>query len=189
MSRLVSYLSEAREVEWTDFLSLALAKAHLVVEHDADDDLIRAYIDAAFTHLESLTGLTLRRERLVATIDGVRGLRKLTIDRAPTRAAADIVLTITDGNGVELPIIAGSLESGGADGGRPAPLSFTLAAPSVDDLVKVRFEVGYVALPADLKQAALLALGTMYEVRESEVTHRLTSNPTFTRLLANYKRF
>lgn len=70
-------------------ITLARAKAHLRVDHDADDDLINAYIGAATEQAEHVLG------REIVKVNDEKALAE-TVDDVPPAVAAWVCLAVAD---------------------------------------------------------------------------------------------
>jgi uncharacterized phiE125 gp8 family phage protein len=144
------------------------AKAHLSVEHDDDDTMIDAYIDAAIGH-----------------IDGPDGWLGRALGRQTLEARFDTFETAGDDLRLPCkPIV--SLVSIGWTGADRLPRVGDLGAVDlIDDCVipdgmapwsgmrvgsevlKIRYVAGYETLPGPIRAALLLMIGDLYRNRDS----------------------
>ncbi|MBB5322332.1 head-tail connector protein [Marinobacter oulmenensis] len=153
-------------------ITLAEAKAHLRVEHEEEDALIQSLVDAAVLNLEHETGRALRVREETLVLD--RWLNTVVLPWWPVRSVVDITYVDPMGNSQALSSYALDTRK------YPAKLrpAFGEAWPEVIDgheVIEVQVEVGMDALPEDLKRAALLLVGHLYEHREAVVIGTITS--------------
>lgn len=153
-------------------ITLAEAKAHLRVEHEEEDALIQSLVDAAVLNLEHETGRALRVREETLVLD--RWLNTVVLPWWPVRSVVDITYVDPVGNSQTLSSYALDTRK------YPAKLrpAFGEAWPEVIDgheVVEVKVEVGVAFLPEDLKRAALLLVGHLYEHREAVVIGTITS--------------
>ncbi len=175
-------------------VSLDEAKAHLRVDFDDDDTLIKALIQAATQHLDGWTGVlgralvtqTWRQEFQTLSLCGLRlplgpvaSLESVTyIDAAGTTQAlaADQYSLLTDCLGPIVIPLAGA--SWPATARRPNAVAITyIAGTAVADV------------PAPIKWAILLIIGNLYANREAIADKALAALPmAVDALLAPYRR-
>ncbi|MEG6507051.1 head-tail connector protein [Nitratidesulfovibrio sp. 1201_IL3209] len=146
-------------------LSLEAAKAHLRVEHDADDDLITALISAAQAHAEHETGRVLCEATWEWCLQGpLTGPACIPV--APCASCAGVAV-----GGVTVDASAYAFTASGALAGE-SPL-FAALTPGPDfptgDAVTVTVTAGWPdgEVPAAITQWMLVRIGTLYEQREA----------------------
>jgi uncharacterized phiE125 gp8 family phage protein len=148
-------------------LTLPLIKSHLRVTHDAEDDLIQLYADAATRRVEEATGLALRSTALRWTLDRVSG--RLVPPRQPVRSVESI--TYRDPYGVTRPIETEAIDVIQGQPGRIATRSGCW--PATADragAVVVDYTAGFgpeaTDVPAPLRLAVAYLAAQFYEFRE-----------------------
>lgn len=152
-------------------LSLTTAKAHLRVDHAADDVLIQALIDSAVGLAEHLTGRTLGQRTRTHRAAGF-GVY-LALPGAPVSGVTEV--RYLDASGAEQVLDAGQYALECADDWPALVPDFGVAWPAVQpgraDAVRITYTAGYGAgesdVPAAIRQWLLLAIGTWYNLRES----------------------
>lgn len=153
-------------------VSLAEAKAHLNIDHDADDLLVGSFIATATAHLEALIGRALVTQRFELRLPRFpRGAIEIPLppcreivgvaylDRAEDEQALDLATVRVSG--------LGSLDGARVEARLSSPWPSTADHP---EAVKVRFEAGFGAaadVPAALKTALLQHVGSLYLTREA----------------------
>ncbi|NWO05819.1 MAG: phage head-tail connector protein [Alteromonadaceae bacterium] len=149
-------------------ITLAEAKAHLRMEQDftEEDALVQSLVDAAVLNLEHETGRALRLREETRVLD--RWPTTIVLPWWPVRSVVDITYVDPVGNSQTLSSYALDTRK------YPAKLrpAFGEAWPEVIDgheVIEVKVKVGMDALPEDLKRAALLLVGHLYEHREAVV--------------------
>ncbi len=153
-------------------ITLAEAKAHLRVEHEEEDALIQSLVDAAVLNLEHDTGRAFRVREESLVLDSWP--TTLVLPWWPVRSVVSITYVDPLGN-------TQTLENYALDTRRfPAKLrpAYGEAWPEVlpgNGVVEIKLEVGMETLPEDLKRAALLMVGHLYEHREAVVIGTITS--------------
>lgn len=168
-------------------VSLVEAKAHLRVDHTDDDTLITSMIEAATGHLDGWDGVLGRC--LVTQTWEVKYPAWRSSYRLPFPDVQSVALTYTD-------------EDGGTQTVAPSlyrlymrdlrPLS-TFTSPALrdedDEAVTLSVTAGYgdaADVPAAIKAAILLHVGTLYEVRET-MAERLQPTGAYDMLIAPYR--
>ena len=140
-------------------LSLADAKAHLRVQHDAENDLIASLRHAAVGHVERLSGVALASGTWRWSVE--RFTSRIELPIGPVTDVGDV--TYLDAEGTEQIYADARLVNGSA---YPAAGG---SWPSAYERVTVEFTAG-LASPSDapeLLAAAKLLLGHLYENREA----------------------
>ena len=151
-------------------VTLAQAKEHLRVTHDADDAAIALMIDGAYATLEGRHGLTQRSFRLqehVRQVDAWGGLVRLpyppivSVDAVTYRGEGGAVVTIP-ADDYRLDTVAGDgLAYLRCEGAGPGP-DLDTRYP-----ISIAYTAGYEAVPSDVQGAVLLLVGHAYENREA----------------------
>lgn len=157
-------------------LSLITAKAHLRVDHAADDVLIQALIDSAVGLAEHLTGRTLgqrTRTHRAADFGDADFTDYVALPGAPVSAVTSVQYLDATGTLQTLASDQYALDSG--DDWPALVPAFGVVFPDVQpgraDAVRITYTAGYGAeesdVPAAIRQWLLLAIGTWYNLRES----------------------
>ena len=178
-----------------DPVTLADAKAHLVVEHALDDALIAALITTATAMVEGLhgeTGRSLMPQAWSLTGRDFPGCRTIFLPRGPVVSIDAVTYFDPDGVQQTWPTANYSLR---ADAFKPVLVYDDDAdVPSVDerhDAVKITYTAGYAdaaAVPAPVKHAILLMVGELYANRGDKEPSK-TTLAAIDRLLSPYRVF
>lgn len=174
----------------THGLDLDLVKAHLRVDHDDDDALIGAYVDAAVSHIDGPHGW-LDRAVWPQTLE----LRQ-DVFGSPTRlpygpATAITSVKYVDPNGTEQTLASNQyvLTSAG-----DLDLAYNAAWPTLRgdaEGVRIRYAAGYASLPPAILSAVLLMVGDLYAFRETaqvgSVAGRIPMSTAVEQLLAPFR--
>ena len=151
-------------------VSLEEAKDHLRVRHDEEDELIRAYVAAATSHIDGPHGW-LGRAIGVQTLEvrfpafGTCGWIAL-----PYPPAIDIVsVEYVDDNGASATLDPEAYETSGGMLRPTWPGSFPAAAwrGAAGETVRIQYRAGYEIVPPAIKAAILLMVGDLYANRET----------------------
>jgi uncharacterized phiE125 gp8 family phage protein len=176
-------------------VSLAEAKAHLLVEHDDDDAVIEAYIGAAVDHLDGWTGILGRclveqewrqdyeafAPCLPLPLGPVISIMEVAyIDDAGVSATVDpagYALRVDAGGRARVEFKAGAWF------GTPVSVIYKAGHPNTsDDGLKS-------TVPAAIKVAIMLMVGNWHQSREAATERPLTELPIGAHaLLAPYRR-
>lgn len=169
-------------------VSLALAKAHLRVDHDAEDELIALYMDAALAHLNGP--------------DGVLG-------RAVSTQTWELVMDAFPDGPIELPLPplqsvafirywdeAGEQQTvqptdyavdADSEPGWVVPANAWPATLQTPGCVVIRFTCGYGTTPAPLRDAILLRTASSYANREVMSDRVLTRNRDYEHMIFPFR--
>lgn len=146
-------------------ISLADAKTHLRVDHDAEDGLIAGLIAMAREVTEKRCGVVLGLQNWRLTVDDISRSAPVTLALYPVRAIDAV--TVYDEFGVARALATEDYRLGKA--GRGASLTFeTLPARSdMENGVEIDIAAGFDAndIPAPLRHAMMLLIGQGYETR------------------------
>lgn len=173
-------------------VTLAEAKQHLRVEHTEDDDLIGIYISAAVAKLDGQTGILGRCMVTQTWRSDFTDFPTGYLLRLPFPDLQSATVAYEDTNGDTQAFTAFQTiedELGGA-----LYLNDGAVWPAVDDVraaVSVTAVYGYgaaSAVPAALKSAVLLHVGTMYEHRTTLSGEKVAANFAYEALVAPYRR-
>lgn len=175
-------------------VALADAKKHLWIDHDDDDDMIRALVAAARAHVESVTGQRLMAQALILKAEAWSDLECLPV--APVSAV--ISVGYVDGDGAEKTLDAGGYEVR-LEGLAPMIVpshGVTWPHRQAGSQVTVQVTAGYAtaaAVPPELIAAVKLLVGDLYAYRETgqvgSVSSEIKTTATVEALLANHRRW
>lgn len=168
-------------------LPLALAKSHLRVDGDDEDDLIVALRDAAVDMVEQYANLRMGPVTgMVARFDGFGERMRVGVGPLGHFVVTGVSYVDSAGETIELGDGGWRVD---VSGGLVPPIP-TLAWPGASD-VTVTFSAGYPAgqCPAALLAAARLFLGHLYINREAVITGTISSDLplSFTALCDRYR--
>ncbi len=168
-------------------VSLPEIKAHLRVDHTEEDDLIRAYLEAARDYVEQFT----RRQLMPATwrlkLDSFPRGTWIELPKPPVRSVVSIGYTDPNGDAQTWGVDNYSLDTGTLP--PRVLLGYGLAWPNTlasANAVEITYAAGYAseyAVPAAIKAAIRLLVADMYEHRESRLEVRVQENKTVRDLL------
>lgn len=154
------------------------AKAHLRLDHNEDDALVTSLIASAFRHIENRTGQVFdKRDGLVMIADRLpKGSGGLELQWTPVRSVTEVAYLDPAGAQVLMPESSIYVEKRGV---------YPVIYPAIDTSwpdhrpqrgsVQITVNAGYEALPADVRAAALLIIGHLYENRESVIIGTISS--------------
>lgn len=172
-------------------VTVAESKAHLRVDSSDDDTLIEALVLAAAGHLDGYTGLLGRC--MITQTWGQKFDDWQTIMRLPFADVQGVVLKYVDESDVEQ-TVSSALYTLFQDGlGNYIRFEDDFTDPSVGPDyggISATMTCGFGAasdVPAALKAAMLLHIGTLYEYRET-LSERVAPNMAFDALIAPYRR-
>lgn len=150
-------------------VSLALAKLHVGQSSDADDEIIRLYVDAATEFIEGPNGagICMASQQWDYFLDVFP--YEIEIGIGPLVSVDSI--TYTDENGTPGQTVASSVYEVDAERGLIRSKEGQ-SWPTVDTIYKaitIRFTAGYTNVPVDLQRAVLSIAAHGYEFREEAV--------------------
>jgi uncharacterized phiE125 gp8 family phage protein len=189
-SRIVSRATEAEP-----FISLDDVKAHLRIEHDADDNLLVDLQDAAVSFFEFETRTIIQPSMLRTSFDAwPAGL--LHLPRPPLRFVDSIRYIDPQGQTQTLPPSAYVADTEA----RPGRVQFTGTLPPLADrpgAITIDYAAGYgltvageTTTPPDLLlQGIKLLIGSWYENRADTSDRRVNSTPIAVDRIAQQFRF
>lgn len=170
-------------------VSLALAKQHLRVEHETDDELIQAYIDAASGHIDGpggWLGRAIGLQTLEARFDRF-GCDLIRLSHGPLQSVTSVTYDDEDGDETVLDDELYTLDDYGALLAYGGSWPFArLRAGSV----RVRYQAGYTTIPGAITAAVLLMVGDLYLNRETVIEGGMGAIPmstTVENLLGPYR--
>ena len=162
-------------------VTLAEAKLHLRVEHDAEDTLIERIVAAATERAEEIQLRAFVTQTFRLGLSRFPSGRIIRLPRPPLQSVTSI--TYTDANGAEQTLPASDYRVDTAAVPGRVILNRSAAWPSIadePDAVKVTYVAGYGAtgpsVPEEQRAAVLLFVGHLYESREA-IT--VGTGPTF----------
>lgn len=149
-------------------ISLDLAKQNSRVRHSVEDDLFDLYIAAADRYIENYAQIALLPQTWELTVQCISG-DVLEVPLPPLRSITSV--SYDDAAGATQAFTDYKL--GDQDGVAVLRVDSTTPFPLVDGVtapLKIRFEAGYNdadAVPADIRQCALLLASHFYQNREA----------------------
>lgn len=167
-------------------VTLDEAKTHLRVDGTDENDLITALIQSAVSHMDcGWIGRALMTQTWELRID--RFSDEITIPYPPLQSVDSV--KYIDENGVEQTL---STDVYRVLLGEPAKISLKYGKswPSTRDelqAVRITFTAGYETLPAPLKSALLLHIGTLYRDREATGQQQVELPMAYEALLLPFK--
>ena len=177
-------------------VALPDVKQHLRVDHDDENSLITAYIEAATAHLDGYSGAlgrALINQEWRQDFDGFCRILRLPL---PNVSAAAV--TYDDADGVEQTVAGGSFRilSDHISAYVAASLDTVWPSARMDaGSVRVTFTAGFgdepADVPASLRSAILLMVGDLYENRATvseRGSGRIDMSTTVNALIAPYRR-
>lgn len=178
-----------------DVVSLAEAKAHLRVEHTAEDTLITAMVAAATQHLDGWSGVLGRCLVTQTWRQAYSGFPAGSTLRLPLPDVQSVTLSYTDPAGAPQTVSAADYHLVNDVCGGAVVLASGASWPSAadrPDAVSATFVAGYgnaAAVPAPIKAAILLHVGTLYENRKSVTDDAMAVLPlAYDALIAPYRK-
>jgi uncharacterized phiE125 gp8 family phage protein len=173
-------------------VSLAEAKTHLRVDHSDDDTLITGLINAAVAHLDGKDGILGRA--LITQVWELKLDEFCPAIRLPLPPLATVdAITYVDTDGVTQTLAASEYQ---VTSGEPAKIvpAYGKSWPDTrcePEAVRVEFTCGYgnaADVPAGIKAAILLHVGTLYRDRETvNIGNIINELPAYDALIAPYK--
>lgn len=172
-------------------VSLAEAKLHLRVIHDAEDASISRMIRAAREHLDGRDGI-LGRALVTQTWELVLDSFPVGAIQIPLPPLQSITsVKYLDAGGVEQTLdTAEYVVDTASEPGCIAPVDQWPATQDTVNAVHIRFVAGYgdaSAVPAALAQAILLAVGDLWANRQTGLERPISQNPAFDALVFPYR--
>ena len=178
-----------------DVVSLNEAKAHLRVEHTAEDTLITAMVAAATQHLDGWSGVLGRCLVTQTWRQAYSGFPAGSTLRLPLPDVQSVTLSYTDPAGAPQTVSAADYPLVNDVCGGAVVLASGASWPSAadrPDAVSATFVAGYgnaAAVPAPIKAAILLHVGTLYENRKSVTDDAMAVLPlAYDALIAPYRK-
>lgn len=173
-------------------LTVAEAKTHLRVRHDDEDTLISSLILSARQRVEEVGGLALTTQTWELALDAFPN-GTILLPRSPLQSVTSITYTDTNGDSQTVSSDDYTVDTRSRPG--LVHLAFGQTWPATRDIpnaVVVRYVAGFgddaTDVPAPVRQALLLELGTLYAHREDVVTGTVVTPLHATRrLLAPYR--
>lgn len=166
-------------------LSLAVAKAHLRVDHSDEDDLITALVEAANDYLDAkygVLGRALITQRWQMTLPKWPDRGVIELDVPPVQSVHAVTYYDADNvqqtvNSADYVLLAGDTKAiVYTVGSAPWPVAYDR-----EDAISVQYDTGYgdesADLPRAIRQAALLLIGNWYENRESVTAGAMVELP------------
>ena len=171
-------------------VTLAEAKAHLRIDHDAEDDLIGGLIRAARDEVERTTSLALIDQAWRAALDDLPGSGLVRLRRGPVKHIIAVTLYGADGEARLLDPSQFELDSLST----PARLHIRTRPDALRIMngIEIDFQAGYGEAGADvpdlLKRAVLMLVAHWFEFRASygAASQPVSMPDGFLRLLSGF---
>lgn len=160
-------------------VTVAEAKAHLVVDFSDDDTVIDAMISAAVDYLDGPSGIL---GRALCPQTWSQEYDCFSGDMVLPFGPVSSVTSVTYGDGDTFTDFR-LLQDGRGWFLRP---NAGVSWPSTDTPIVVEFVAGYTDVPEPIRAAILLHIGTLYEYRETSV-EKWTPTRAYEALLAPYR--
>lgn len=169
-------------------ITTAEAKAHLRVDHSAEDSLIAGLVSAARAHVEAYCSIRFGTQTIAVKCDHFDDLARLP--DAPVQSITSIAYVDTAGDSQTLSNTVYELRSDGIEAGVVLKYDQRWPTPRPGSRITVTAVVGFTATPADIKQALLLIVGHLHANREAVVTGTIATELPLgvDSLLANHRR-
>lgn len=180
-------------------VSLSLAKQHLRVEDlSADDTYISSLISVALSMVEEITGQDIRTRTWDLKLKKFP-INDIRLPRTPVTSVASVQYVDQGGDTqtVESSVYSTDLSEAGSASGVMGPrlyLNYSQQWPVSryhDGSVIVRFVSGYTTAPEPIKQAMLLLISELYQMRSASVSSGAVPKATIigvNSLVEPYKR-
>lgn len=153
-------------------LAEARKQVRLEVDQTEEDDLLQALINTTILTTEHRTRRSLRDREETLLLDSWEG--SIQLPWWPVQAVNQITYTAPDGTDQALPGHSLDIRQIPAKV-TPYPSNTWPEVKNKPMAITVKAQVGYAEIPADLKSAALLLIGHLYENREAVVVGATTS--------------
>lgn len=165
---------------------------------DGDDAVLALYLAAAVQAVQDATNRALITETWRLAADAFPP-GDLILPWAPLLAVTEVRYWTDEAAPVDTALASTVYQVQAPSGPTAPPGRLTLGPsqswPAVQagraDAVRITFTAGYGAeastVPAPLRAAVLLMVGSMYEFREADAARALTENPAVNRLLSPYR--
>jgi len=173
-----------------DFITLHEAKSHLIVDHNDDDILIHSLITASRKWCEHKTSRFFTPTNVVLSRNGFDDMMPLK-----HKPVAEIVSIEYDDESVGNALSSDTYELDTYN--NCVIRAYGKTFPSTRhhwNSVRITYRLGYmtgspevVSVPEDVKRAALIVIGDLYEHREAQQDMQLYENRTADMLLHNYR--
>jgi uncharacterized phiE125 gp8 family phage protein len=161
-------------------ITLVEAKAHLRVDFEDDDLLIKSYINAATEMCEQVTGRAIMPQTWLLTAPSFWIDKFGVLTRIPVATVESIKYLDMAGADIVLPSTCYALDNFDDSGFAYLNPAFGEVWPSarvVDNSVRVTYTAGYpnaASVPESIKNWIKLVVGSMYENREHQTVERGT---------------
>jgi len=167
-----------------EVLSLAEAKAHLRITDSDNDTYIASLITAARQYAEGYTKRAIGTQTCALTLDSFPA--EIDLPRCPVQSITSIYYINSDGDSTEFTSFQSDLSGTASAKIKPSYDNSWPDTRAGYGAVTVTYQAGYGAtgdspdtVPAQLKQAMLLLIGSLYENRENEIVGAAISEVPF----------
>lgn len=171
-------------------LTTAEAKSHLRVTTSDEDTLIDTYISAARQWMELYLNRSIPEQTIVCVLDHFPyDGQSIKLPQSPASAITSIQYVDTNGDTQTWGSSNYTLDSYSEPSRVEA--AYNVSYPSTrpqNNAVTITYTAGYSTIPADIKHALKMVVGSFYMMRETECPQQLYSpDMGIKRLLANHK--
>ena len=162
-------------------VSLEWAKEHLRVTHAAEDTLITSMIWTVAGEIEAQAGIALLSQTITHTTDEDPG-QVITLPVGPVALDATATVTLISSDGTTTALASGYW----LEGGRYPTLRFADTAPT--ERLRITYEAGHTATPADVGQAIVEQVARLYTERGGVFDKGQSLSPHTARIIARHRR-
>jgi len=173
-------------------LTTAEAKSHLRITSSDEDTLIDTYVSAARQWMELYLNRSIPQQTIVCVLDEFpHDGQHIRLPQSPASAITSIQYVDTDGDTQ----VWGSSNYTLDTYSEPsrAEAAYNVSYPSTrpqHNAVTITYTAGYSTIPADIKHALKMVVGSLYMMRETECPQQLYSpDMGIKRILANHKLY
>ena len=162
-------------------VSLQWAKDHARVTSDDENTLITSMIWTVASEIEAQAGIALLSQTITHTTDEDAG-QVIALPVGPVAADATATVTLLNSDGTTTAVASGFW----LEGGRYPTLRFADTAPT--ERLRITYEAGYTAMPADLGQAIVEQVARLYTERGGVFDKGPSLSPHTARIIARNRR-
>lgn len=162
-------------------VSLDWAKEHLRITQDDEDDLLTMLIKTVASEIEAQAGIALLSQSITFTTDEDAG-QIVALPVGPVASDATATVTLINSDGTTTALASGYW----LEGGRYTTLRFADTAPT--ERLRITYQAGHTAMPADLGQAIVEQVARLYTERGGVLDKGPSLSPHTARIIARHRR-